>query len=62
MNSGAHKKYFLQGVGSGVFATLAGIIFLLGAGAAKAENGKTVSVCATAASLRISAARTLHTG
>lgn len=47
MNPWAHKKYFLQGVGSGVFAALAGIIFLLGAGAARAEDGKTVSVPVT---------------
>jgi hypothetical protein len=45
MNPGVHKKYFLPGAGSGVLAsTLAFMIFLLGAGAAKAEDGKTVYV------------------
>src|SRR6478672_12323511 len=47
MNPGAHQKHFLSGAGSGVFAMLAIMIFLLGAGTAKAEDGKTVFVPVT---------------
>jgi len=47
MNSGAYQKHLLSGAGSAVFAMLAIMIFLLGAGAAKAEDGKTVFVPVT---------------
>jgi hypothetical protein len=48
MNPGGSKKHPLSGIGSSVFATmLAFVIFLLGAGGAKAEDGKTVYVPVT---------------